>query len=170
VEALKILEFFGHEFRAALARGTKDEATRVTLEGLNALKPSDYQAQVGSTHNRFQRLLRNVSLRAAFGQTEVSFDFGQALREGSIVLVSLATESGTVMENARSKVVFSLSLRERGTSRPSRIGFTPAPMTPPASSTSFTAPRSWTMPRRRGRSPGAQRREERPGTRRGGRP
>jgi type IV secretory system conjugative DNA transfer VirD4/TraG family protein len=101
VEALKILEFSGHEFRAALARGTKDEVSRVTLEGLNALKPSDYQAQVGSTHNRFQRLLRNVSLRAAFGQTEVSFDFGQALREGSIVLVSLATESGTVsQENA----------------------------------------------------------------------
>jgi hypothetical protein len=101
VEALKILEFSGHEFRAALARGTKDEATRVTLEGLNALKPSDYQAQVGSMHNRFQRLLRNVSLRSAFGQTEVSFDFGQALREGSIVLVSLATESGTVsQENA----------------------------------------------------------------------
>jgi type IV secretory pathway TraG/TraD family ATPase VirD4 len=45
--------------------------------------------------------LRNISLRAAFGQTEVSFDFGQALREGSIVLVSLATESGTVsQENA----------------------------------------------------------------------
>jgi hypothetical protein len=101
VEALKILEFSGHEFRAALARGTKDEATRVTLEGLNALKPSDYQAQVGSTHNRFQRLLRNASLRSAFGQTEVSFDFGQALRDGSIVLVSLATESGTVsQENA----------------------------------------------------------------------
>jgi hypothetical protein len=101
VEALKILEFSGHEFRAALARGTKDEATRVTLEGLNALKPSDYQAQVGSTHNRFQRLLRNASLRSAFGQTEVSFDFGQALRDGGIVLVSLATESGTVsQENA----------------------------------------------------------------------
>jgi hypothetical protein len=31
----------------------------------------------------------------------VSFDFGQALREGSIVLVSLATEGGTVsQENA----------------------------------------------------------------------
>jgi hypothetical protein len=54
--------------------------------------------QIGSTCNRFQRLLRNVSLRAAFGQTEVSFDFGQALREGSIVLVSLATEGGTVSQ------------------------------------------------------------------------
>jgi hypothetical protein len=65
VEALKILEVSGHEFRAALARSTKDEATRGTLEALNTLRPSDYQAQVGSTNNRFQRLLRNVSLRAA---------------------------------------------------------------------------------------------------------
>ena len=98
VEALKLLEFSGREFRATLARGTQDEATRGTLEELNALKSFDYHMQIGSTRNRFQRLLRNVSLRAAFGQTEVSFDFGQALREGSIVLVSLATEGGTVSE------------------------------------------------------------------------
>jgi hypothetical protein len=101
VEAIKILEFPNREFRATLARGTQDEATRVTLEELNTLRPSDYQAQIGSTRNRFQRLLRNNSLRAAFGQTEVSFDFGQALREGSIVLVSLAAEGGTIsQENA----------------------------------------------------------------------
>jgi Type IV secretion-system coupling protein DNA-binding domain len=101
VEALKILEFPNREFRATLARGTKDEATRATLEALNDLKASDYEFQIGSTRNRFQRLLRNDSLRAAFGQTEVSFDFGQALSEGAIVLVSLATEGGTVsQENA----------------------------------------------------------------------
>jgi hypothetical protein len=101
VEALKLLEFANQDFRTTLARGTRDEATRGTLEALNALKPIEYQAQVGSTLSRFQRLLRNVFLRAAFGQTEVSFDFGQALREGSIVLVSLATEGGTIsQENA----------------------------------------------------------------------
>jgi hypothetical protein len=43
VEVLKVLEFGSHEFRATLARGTKDEVARVTLERLNALKPSDYQ-------------------------------------------------------------------------------------------------------------------------------
>jgi hypothetical protein len=101
MEALKILDPANHEFRAALARGTKDEATRATLERLNSLKASDYHFETESTLNRFQRLFRNESLRAAFGQTEVSFDFGQALREGAIVLVSLATEGGTVsQENA----------------------------------------------------------------------
>jgi predicted ATPase len=33
VEALKMLEVSGHEFRATLARGTKDEATRGTERG-----------------------------------------------------------------------------------------------------------------------------------------
>jgi hypothetical protein len=120
VEVLKVLEFGSHEFRAALARGTKDEVARVTLERLNALKPSDYQMETESTLNRFQRLLRNESLRAAFGQTEVSFDFGQAFREGSIVLVSLATERGTVsQENARTFATLMLAdlwtaAKERG--------------------------------------------------------
>jgi hypothetical protein len=120
VEALKILDFGSYEFRAMLARDTKDEVTRVTLERLNALKPIDYDAQTLSTLNRFQRLLRNESLRAAFGQTEVSFDFGKALSEGAIVLVSLATEGGTVSEeNARTFATLMLAdlwtaAKERG--------------------------------------------------------
>jgi Helicase HerA, central domain len=101
VETLKILEFSGREFRATLARGTQDEATRCTLEALNALKASDYEFQIGSTRNRFQRLLRNVSLRAAFGQTEVSFDFGQALREGSIVYLCHPHARGSVDRRQR---------------------------------------------------------------------
>jgi hypothetical protein len=119
-EVLKVLEFGSHEFRALLARGTKNEAARGELERLNTLKPSDYHMQTESTVNRFQRLLRNESLRAAFGQTEVSFDFGQALREGNIVLVSLATEGGTVsQENARTFATLMLAdlwtaAKERG--------------------------------------------------------
>jgi hypothetical protein len=120
VEVLKVLEFGSHEFRAHLARGTKDETARVTLERLNTLKPSDYLMETESTVNRFQRLLRNESLRAAFGQTEVSFDFGQALSEGAIVLVSLATEGGTVsQENTRTFATLMLAdlwtaAKERG--------------------------------------------------------
>jgi hypothetical protein len=122
VEALKVLDFASHEFRATLARGTSDEATRVTLERLNSLKASDYFFETESTLNRFQRLFRNESLRAAFGQTEVSFDFGRALSEGAIVLVSLATEEGTVsQENARTFATLMLAdlwtaAKERGKS------------------------------------------------------
>jgi DNA helicase HerA-like ATPase len=65
VEVLKVLEYESHEFRATLARGTKNEVARGTLLRLNTLKPSDYQIETESTLNRFQRLLRNESLRAA---------------------------------------------------------------------------------------------------------
>jgi hypothetical protein len=102
VEALKILEFSNHDFRAGLAKTIEDETTRVNLERMNNLRPQDYNAEVMSTLNRFQRLLRNDSLRAAFGQTEVSLDLRTALEEGHIILVSLATEGGKVSEeNAR---------------------------------------------------------------------
>jgi hypothetical protein len=119
-EVLKVLDFGSHELRAELARGTKNETARGDLLRLNTLKLSDYHMETESTINRFQRLLRNDSLRAAFGQTEVSFDFGQALSEGAIVLVSLATERGTVsQENARTFATLMLAdlwtaAKERG--------------------------------------------------------
>jgi type IV secretory system conjugative DNA transfer VirD4/TraG family protein len=119
-EVLKVLDFGSHEFRAELARGTKNETARGDLLRLNTLKPADYLMETESTVNRFQRLLRNESLRAAFGQTEVSFDFGQALSEGAIVLVSLATQGGVVsQENARTFATLMLAdlwtaAKERG--------------------------------------------------------
>jgi hypothetical protein len=120
IEVIRVLAYENRELRANLARGTKDELARANLERLNTLKPSDYLLEIESTLNRFQRLFRNESLRAAFGQTEVSFDFGQAFREGSIVLVSLATERGTVsQENARTFATLMLAdlwtaAKERG--------------------------------------------------------
>ncbi|MCA1672660.1 MAG: type IV secretion system DNA-binding domain-containing protein, partial [Actinobacteria bacterium] len=120
VEALRILEFQNHDFRAGLAEAIKDETTRVNLERLNTLRPQDYNAEIMSTLNRFQRLLRNNSLRAAFGQTEVSLDLHTALKEGHIILVSLATEGGKVSdENARTFATLMLAdlwtaAKERG--------------------------------------------------------
>jgi hypothetical protein len=119
-EVLKVLDFGSHELRAQLARGTKNETARGDLLRLNTLKPADYLMETESTINRFQRLLRNDSLRVTFGQTEVSFDFAQALSEGAIVLVSLATEGGTVsQENARTFATLMLAdlwtaAKERG--------------------------------------------------------
>jgi hypothetical protein len=48
-EALKLLEFPNHAFRATLAQGIKDEASRGTLEELNALRSLDYHMQIGIT-------------------------------------------------------------------------------------------------------------------------
>jgi len=120
VEALKILDFPNHDFRAGLAENIKDDTTRSNLERMNALRAADYHAETASTLNRFQRLLRNNILRAAFGQTEVSLDLRKAMDEGYIILVSLATAGGKVSEeNARTFATLMLAdlwtaAKERG--------------------------------------------------------
>jgi hypothetical protein len=95
-DALSILEHANQDFRASLASAIEDEFTRESLKRINALRPADYNAEVGSTLNRFQRLLGNNLLRATFGQPDISLDLVAALEEGHIILVSLATEGGTV--------------------------------------------------------------------------
>src|ERR671931_1555117 len=95
-DALSILEQTNQDFRAALAQAIEDEVTRESLKRINPLRTADYNAEVGSTLNRFQRLLGNNLLKATFGQPDISLDLGAALEEGHILLVSLATEGGTV--------------------------------------------------------------------------
>ena len=95
-DALSILEQANQDFRALLARAIEDDFTRASLERMNTLRTADYNAEVGSTLNRFQRLLGNNLLKATFGQPDISLDLGAALEEGHIILVSLATEGGNV--------------------------------------------------------------------------
>ncbi len=45
VEALTILDFSSHDFRARLATTIEDETTRVNLERMNNLRPQDYNAE-----------------------------------------------------------------------------------------------------------------------------
>ena len=58
--------------------------------------PKDFEAQIGSTVNRLQRFIRNQTMRSMFGLPDISLDLGRALEEGSIILVSLATERAKV--------------------------------------------------------------------------
>jgi hypothetical protein len=95
-DALYILEHAYQDFRASLAQTIEDEFTRANLERINTLRTADYNAEVASTLNRFQRLLGNNVLRATFGQPDVSLDLGVALEQGHIILVSLTTEGGKV--------------------------------------------------------------------------
>jgi hypothetical protein len=95
-DVLYILEHAYQDFRTSLAQTIEDEFTRANLERINTLRTADYNAEVASTLNRFQRLLGNNVLRATFGQPDVSLDLGAALEQGHIILVSLATEGGKV--------------------------------------------------------------------------
>lgn len=67
----------------------------------DTLNAKDFESQIGSTVNRLQRFIRSQTMRSMFGQPTVSLDLGKALEEGSIILVSLATERAKVSkENA----------------------------------------------------------------------
>jgi hypothetical protein len=63
------------------------------------LNAKDFENQIGSTVNRLQRFIRNQTMRSMFGQPSASLDLGKALEEGSIILVSLATERAKVSKD-----------------------------------------------------------------------
>ncbi|MFA5168466.1 MAG: type IV secretion system DNA-binding domain-containing protein [Candidatus Omnitrophota bacterium] len=101
VEAEYLVDRVSKQIRHALTADMQDKTSRQDWQFIDTLSPKDFEAQIGSTVNRLQRFIRNQTMRSMFGQADVSLDFGKALEEGSIILVSLATERAKVSkENA----------------------------------------------------------------------
>jgi hypothetical protein len=101
VEAEYLIDRVARQIRHALTANMEDRASRQDWEFIDTLSPKDFEAQIGSTVSRLQRFIRNKTMRSMFGQPDVSLDLGSALEEGSIILVSLATERAKVSkENA----------------------------------------------------------------------
>jgi hypothetical protein len=101
VECEHLIDRLAKSTRYALASKVTDRPSRQDWFFADTLSPRDFEAQIGSTVNRLQRFIRNQTMRAMFGQLGVSLDFGRALEEGAIILVSLATERAKVSkENA----------------------------------------------------------------------
>jgi len=101
VEAEYLVDRVGRQMRSALTSDMKDKVSRQDWQFADTLTPKDFESQIGSTVNRLQRFLRNQTMRSMFGQPDVSLDMGQALEDGSIIIVSLATERAKVSkENA----------------------------------------------------------------------
>lgn len=101
VEAEFLLDRVAKQIRYAMTADMKDKPSRQDWLFADTLNPKDFESQVGSTVNRMQRFIRNQTMRSMFGQPNISLDFGNALEEGSIILVSLATERAKVSkENA----------------------------------------------------------------------
>jgi hypothetical protein len=86
------------ELRQAVIPKIQDTLTRRIWEGSMLLNEAAFQEQIESTVNRIRRLLSSQVMRAMLCQTKASLDLGNALDEGSIILVSLATEGGHVDE------------------------------------------------------------------------
>lgn len=101
VEALHLLDRTDGEVHDALTHGLADPVSRGEWDRAKRLNPKEFESRIESTANRLQRFLRNENMRAIFGHPDVSLDLGQALEEGSIILVSLAREKARVSaENA----------------------------------------------------------------------
>ena len=101
VEAEYLVDRVEKQIRYAMTADLSDKPSRQDWRFADTLNPRDFESQVGSTVNRLQRFIRNQTLRQMFGQPDISMDFGKALDEGSIILVSLATERAKVSkENA----------------------------------------------------------------------
>lgn len=101
VEAEFLIDRVEKQIRFAMTSDLSDKPSRQDWKFADTLNAKDFEAQIGSTVNRLQRFIRNQTMRSMFGQPEVSLDLGRALEEGSIILVSLATERAKVSkENA----------------------------------------------------------------------
>lgn len=101
VEAEHLVDRVAKQIRYAMTSDLKDKPSRQDWAFADTLNPKDFESQIGSTVNRLQRFIRNQTMRSMFGQPHVSLDLGKALDEGSIILVSLATERAKVSkENA----------------------------------------------------------------------
>jgi hypothetical protein len=101
VEAEFLVDRVAKQIRFLMTHEMKDKPSQQDWAFANTLSPKDFEQQIGSTVNRLQRFVRNGMMRSMFGQPNVSLDLGRALEEGSIILVSLATERAKVSkENA----------------------------------------------------------------------
>ena len=101
VEAEFLVDRVEKQVRYAMTSDLRDKPSRQDWMFADTLNAKDFESQIGSTVNRLQRFIRNKTMRSMFGQPEVSLDLGRALEEGSIILVSLATERAKVSkENA----------------------------------------------------------------------
>jgi hypothetical protein len=101
VEAEFLVDRVEKQIRYAMTSDLSDKPSRQDWRFADTLNAKDFESQIGSTVNRLQRFIRNKTMRSMFGQPSVSLDLGKALEEGSIILVSLATERARVSkENA----------------------------------------------------------------------
>lgn len=96
VEAQYLVDRVAKQIRFALTADLKEKLDRQDWEFADTLNAKDFESQIGSTVNRLQRFIRNQTMKNMFGQPTVSLDLGKAIEEGSIILVSLATEQARV--------------------------------------------------------------------------
>jgi hypothetical protein len=118
-DAVHLTDRDAPHLREAMTRDLTDTMSAKDWRFANNLSARDFEAQVGSTLNRLGRFVRNEYVKAILGQVDVSLDFSEALEEGHIILVNLATE-GAKISRENSQLFGTLILNDVWTSAQER--------------------------------------------------
>jgi hypothetical protein len=85
------------DIRRAMAAKMTDLTAKQVWESADR-HPKEFQRDILSTLNRFNRLSGPQVMRATMGQPDVSLDLSESLAKGHIILVNLSTEGGQIDE------------------------------------------------------------------------
>lgn len=96
-EIFEVLHPRNGELRERLIQGLPPEAVHGLL-WLQGLPPKEISQAVESTFNRVQKFLNNPNIGRMLSQTGPSFDFLEAMENGAIVLVNLASKGNQISE------------------------------------------------------------------------
>ena len=98
LESEFLIDRVNKRMRYEMAQGLSMPSMTKEWMYANSLSPRDYDALISSTVNRFYSFMNNDRLRLMFGQNGASLDLGDALENGSIILVNLSTEGAHISE------------------------------------------------------------------------
>jgi hypothetical protein len=98
LEAEYLIDQVTAEVRNHFASKVGNRMVRKDWRDAGEMSSAEFESQIGSTVNRLRRFLGTNMLRSMFGQRGASFDFTQALDEGQIVLVNLASQGARVSQ------------------------------------------------------------------------
>lgn len=83
------------DVRRAMVSRLSDPAAQYAWQ-MAEERPKEFEQQILSTLNRFQRLSGPQVMKATFGQPDVSLNLEEAMEEGHIILVNLATKGAKI--------------------------------------------------------------------------
>lgn len=84
--------------RRAIVRTIEDDVAQSVWQSAACLKESEFSTITESLSNRIIRFVSTTLMRLCLNQTGPSLDFGEAIRKGAIVFISLATAGGVIDE------------------------------------------------------------------------
>lgn len=87
--------------RRALTDRIDNDYLRSFWENLNEARPREYMETMGSAERRIRSFLANETARRIFGQQEHTINFRQTMDDGDVVILNLASRSGTLPPETR---------------------------------------------------------------------